>query len=179
MKLKVFIPFFFLCLLTTPAFAASKLTFAETTPPQFTYEITDQGLGLDLTEAKNSRKTSLKPKYTISDVQKLSLLPAKGDRLVSPVEMLLVVLAKGNPVQTIQVFVPAADEKVIASSQTDPICELENFGDFSWEKPSDLSGKIRLVKKGRKQELQIRIGKMKNPAKPSSVRQHWLKCFSF
>jgi hypothetical protein len=164
-------------LLSQVSFAASQLMFAEAKTPQFTYEIADEGQTLNITE--NGRKTKVKPKYGISDAQKLTIVSAPGDKLKENVEMLLVVLSKGAEVQNVQIFLPGQVDQVIESSQTMPLCTFENFGDFSWDAPADLKERVQLVAHEGKSELQIKIGKLKNKSDHNSVEQRWVKCFSF
>jgi hypothetical protein len=168
----------FLFFLSQNLWALPQLTFDNAHPIQFSFEITDEGLGLVIVE-KNQRKTEIKPKFTISDAQKMLITPQKGDRLQKNVELLLVVLSKGAQLQMVQVFVPTSADKLIKSSQTTPICEFENFGDFSWDKPADLKKRVRLIKKGSKSQLELQIGKFENQDHISSVQALWYKCFSF
>jgi hypothetical protein len=173
-------PILLLCLffLSQNLWALPQLAFKDDNPVQFSFEITEEGLGLAFVE-KNQRKTEIKPKFTISDAQKMLIIPQKGDRLQKTVELLLVVLSKGAQLQVVQVFIPTAEDKLIKSSQTTPVCEFENFGDFSWDKPADLKKRVRLIKKGAKSQLELKIGKFQNQDHVSSIQSLWYKCFSF
>jgi hypothetical protein len=169
--------FLIMMLMSQLSFAGSQLTYAEAKVPQFSYDIVDEGLGLVFIE--NGRKTKVKPKYTISDAQKLTIVSAPADKLKENVEMLLVVLAQGAFMQTVQIFIPGQVDQVIESSQTMPTCTFESYGDFSWDAPTDLKDRVQLVSGGGKSELRIKVGKLRNKADINSIEPHWVKCFSF
>lgn len=105
---------------------------------------------------------------TISDIRKLTLVVDKKSQ-----EMLLVILAVANAVQTVKIYIPVPNPNFpLRPQKLNPVCEFRNEGSFIGEDDRELQGKF--VIQG--QDLMVKVGKYDgvNP-----VVYELKKCLSF
>lgn len=159
---------------TQAAWCESYLSIGSSQPEQFRADIDDANPLRILIKSTSAEKAhAVKFDYSISDISKFHITYEEKKGEAKAIDMVLVVLSVGNPVQEVKVFAPASSSTIVPS-QISPICSLRNYGDFSWENPEELKQKLRVVESGKKTELQIKV-KTKDDAR--AVPQ-WVHCAS-
>ena len=151
-----------LLFISNVCFAKSTLVVGANSSDNFSADVaTDNPMQVVIKNAQTQKSQTISFKSTVSDIKKLTI--KKTDSKKST-ELLLVVLTVFDKEQTVLVM--------NLDNNNTSLCSLRNEGDFSWVDDQDLLGRVRLMAKNQKEQLQIKIGNRKT----GSTKFSWVNC---
>lgn len=134
--------------------ATAELRTGAAAVEQFSYEQRDP---LHVSVKHGTVEKLIKLPYSIISIDKIHVLLENKDGKAIAQELLIVALSVGNRTQEIRVYAPNRSADVVLSSKIDPVCSVQNEGDFYWDSLEELQQKIRLVEKNKTAALEIAV----------------------